>query len=340
MRLHYFGSVANFGDDLNRWLWTDFFGGALPVNPNVRLLGIGTVIGSTVPSDRQVVVLGSGVGYQKVPSSETCAKWRFLGVRGPLTATILGLSPSTVLTDSALLLRAVACGSPLPSCERDGGVVFMPHHRSDDVGLWPEVCRRAGVHYLSPYGDSREKLEVVRRSRLVLADAMHAAIVADAVRVPWVPVVTSCEVSSFKWVDWTRSMKLEYRPFYIPTHNLRSWWREFVLTRLDQSLFSVPFDPESQLERWRERLSEPSGPAEAIRNALILRACGKRWMRSLGKLEGRGLFLGQEERMIEAAASQLRIASGQPGILSDERRQIEKLEELCRAARSIARMLD
>lgn len=336
MRLHYYASVANFGDDLNRWLWRDFFGGELPVNPNLRLLGIGTVIDRNVPSDRQVVVLGSGVGYQKVPSLEARATWRFLGVRGPLTANILGLPPSAVLTDSALLLRALSCGSPLPSCERDGGIVFMPHHRSDDVGLWTEVCQRAGVRYLSPYGDSREKLDALRRSRLVLADAMHAAIVADAVRVPWVPVVTSCEVSSFKWVDWTRSMKLEYKPVYIPTHNLRSWWREFALTRLDQNLFSVPFDSGSQLERWRERLSEPSRPAEALRKALSLRFCGKRWMRWLGRLEGRGLFRRREERMMEAAAGKLRAASRQAGFLSEESHQTEKLEELCRAAVSIA----
>jgi succinoglycan biosynthesis protein ExoV len=337
MRLHYYASVPNFGDDLNRWLWTELFGGALPVHPRVRLLGIGTVIDRNVPGDRQVVVLGSGVGYQKVPSLETRAKWRFLGVRGPLTASILGLPPSAVLTDSALLLRALPCGSPLPDCKRDGGVVFMPHHRSDDVGLWPEVCRRAGVLYLSPYGDSRQKLEALRRSRLVLADAMHAAIVADAVRVPWIPIVTSCEVSSFKWVDWTLSMKLDYRPLHIHAHNLRSWWREGVLDALKQGLFSAPFDTGSQLERWRERLSAPSCPAEGLRKALALKACGKRWMRWIGRLEGGGLFRRQEERMIEAAAGTLRAAARRDGFLSEESRQIEKLEELRLAAGSIAR---
>lgn len=337
MRLHYYGSVANFGDDLNRWLWRDFFGGVLPVHPNLRLLGIGTIIDRNVPGDRQVVVLGSGVGYQKLPCLETRAKWRFLGVRGPLTADILGLPPSAVLTDSALLLRALPCGSPLPSCERDGGVVFMPHHRSDDVGLWAEVCRRAGVRYLSPYGDSREKLDSLRRSRLVLADAMHAAIVADAVRVPWVPVVTSCEMSSFKWVDWTRSMKLEYRPVMIPTHNLRSWWRELVLSHMDQGSFNTRLDPESQLRVWSQRLSGPTSPADAVRKALSLRFCGKRLMRWIGRLEGGGLLGRREERMIEAAAGKLRAASRQTGFLSEESRQVEKLEALCWAAGSIAR---
>lgn len=338
MRIHYYESVANFGDDLNRWLWKDFFGGTLPVNPNLRLLGIGTIIDSNVPSDRQVVVLGSGVGYQNVPPAEIRAKWRFLGVRGPLTANILGLPPRTVLTDSALLLRSLSCGHPLPSCKRDGGVLFMPHHRSDDVGLWAEVCRRAGVRYLSPYGDSREKLDALRRSRLVLADAMHAAIVADALRVPWVPVVTSCEVSSFKWVDWTCSMNLEYRPFAIPTHNLRSWWREFVLTRLEQSSFSAPFVSGQQLERWRESLSKPSSRSGAACKALSLRLCGKRWMRLLGSLEGGRLFRRREERMLEAAAGKLRTASLQAGLLSEESHQIQKLEELYRAAESIARV--
>ncbi len=256
MRVHYYSSDSNFGDDLIRWMWADFFGGALPVRPNSLLVGIGTILGADIPLDRRVFVLGSGVGYKKLPPPEVRAKWNILGVRGPLSARVLALPPSKVIADSALLLRALACARPLSSCQRDGGVIFMPHHRSDDIGIWGEVCRRAEVQYVSPYGDSRETVQKLRRSRLVLADAMHAAIVADALRVPWVPVVTSCEVSSFKWVDWTLSMKLEYNPVHIPIHNLRSKWREFILDSLKRNHFNAPFNAEAQLERGFTHFSE------------------------------------------------------------------------------------
>ena len=51
MRLHYYSSVPNFGDDLNRWLWADLFGGALPVNPEITLVGIGTIINGEIPAN-------------------------------------------------------------------------------------------------------------------------------------------------------------------------------------------------------------------------------------------------------------------------------------------------
>ncbi len=34
--------------------------------------------------------------------------------------------------------------------------------------------------------------------------------------VPWVPVVCSPSIVSFKWVDWTQSLNLEYRPLVLP----------------------------------------------------------------------------------------------------------------------------
>jgi len=46
----------------------------------------------------------------------------------------------------------------------------------------------AGVTFLDPFEDSEKMVQRIRRAKLVIADAMHAAIVADALRVrgfPW-----------------------------------------------------------------------------------------------------------------------------------------------------------
>ena len=45
---------------------------------------------------------------------------------------------------------------------------------------------------------------------------MHGAIVADTLRIPWVPVVCSPAIPPFKWIDWTRSLDLDYRPRGLP----------------------------------------------------------------------------------------------------------------------------
>ena len=44
---------------------------------------------------------------------------------------------------------------------------------------------------------------------------MHGAIVADALRVPWIPVATNSTILSFKWQDWCSSIGVEYKPNYI-----------------------------------------------------------------------------------------------------------------------------
>ena len=41
-------------------------------------------------------------------------------------------------------------------------------------------------------------------------------IVADALRVPWIPLVTSPRILSFKWQDWCQSIELTYQPQFVP----------------------------------------------------------------------------------------------------------------------------
>ncbi len=207
---------TNFGDDLNRWLWPRLLPEAMSgPDDGVLFLGIGTVIGPGLPDATHYVVFSSGAGYGPPPKSFGGPSWTLVCVRGPLTARVLGLAPELASSDGALLLSTLPEYSPLPESER-AGVVFMPHHENLDIGDWPEICRRAGVEFLSPLLPSEEVLARIRRARLVLADAMHAAIVADTLRVPWVPVAVSNRINTFKWLDWTMGLDLPYRPVLIP----------------------------------------------------------------------------------------------------------------------------
>ena len=57
---------------------------------------------------------------------------------------------------------------------------------------------------------------LIGNARLALTEAMHGAIVADTFRVPFVPLVSSREISSFKWMDWALRMDIPYRPIRLP----------------------------------------------------------------------------------------------------------------------------
>jgi succinoglycan biosynthesis protein ExoV len=40
---------------------------------------------------------------------------------------------------------------------------------------------------------------------------MHAAIIADAFRVPWIPLALSPDFSYFKWNDWAKSLEVDIK---------------------------------------------------------------------------------------------------------------------------------
>src|ERR1039457_5711641 len=92
--------VSNFGDDLNRWLWSRVLDCSLDVDDGTLMLGIGTVISEGfVPPARKYIVLSSGTGYNAPPTDFGGPKWEVLSVRGSLTAAILNLPPEKAMVD-------------------------------------------------------------------------------------------------------------------------------------------------------------------------------------------------------------------------------------------------
>jgi succinoglycan biosynthesis protein ExoV len=168
---------------------------------------------------KKYVVLSSGADLAGPPPGFGGPAWDILAVRGPLTAMLLGLPPEKAITDGAALLRLLPECEPLPETERSG-IAFMPHYASLPAGNWKHVCEMAGIEFLDPCTGSEQTVQRIRKAKLVIADAMHAAIVADALRVPWIPVVLSPQSNSFKWLDWTLSLSLPYNPITLPPSTL------------------------------------------------------------------------------------------------------------------------
>ena len=173
------------------------------------LVGIGTVLDRRLPAVTPTYVFGTGTGYLDPPSPEIVSQWRVKCVRGPLTAAALGLPPEAAVTDGAALLRLL----DLPDPGRVAGRVgFMPHHHLAVSIDWSAVCGQAGLTYIDPRGATLEVLDSIRRCELVLAEAMHGAIISDLYRVPWIPVATGAHIFAPKWLDWTASMSVPYQP--------------------------------------------------------------------------------------------------------------------------------
>ena len=96
---------------------------------------------------------------------------------------------------------------------------------------------------LDPLADSEETVQRIRKAKLVIADAMHAAIVADALRVPWIPVAISPQSNSFKWLDWALSLNLPYNPTTLPASTLLESVRNNSLGFYELQIFSQRSNP-------------------------------------------------------------------------------------------------
>jgi succinoglycan biosynthesis protein ExoV len=228
--------VTNFGDELNPWLWSRLL-------PDLEdrgeadwlFVGIGTLINDRLPRASRTIVFGSGIGYgDHVPRPDS--SWRVHFVRGPRSAAALGLSSEAALTDPANLVASVWRERP-PKRTR---CAFMPHWVN--ANEWIEaLCREEGVGYVDPRWPVELVLERIAETGLLLAEAMHGAIVADTLRVPWIPIRSVAGVLEFKWLDWCESVGIAYEPqgtlsLWAPSRRgllggARGWTKAAILAR-------------------------------------------------------------------------------------------------------------
>jgi succinoglycan biosynthesis protein ExoV len=255
MQAFYWESAhGNFGDDLNLWLWDFLLPGFRDVRPDTLLVGVGTVLNEKLlPAGVRKLVIGSGFGYGRAPDLSDASEWDVRAVRGPLTAERLGLDPALALLDPAMMVADMPEFQNLP---RNGGTIFVPHWESTVGGIWPLVCEAAGIFYVDPCGEAKSVIRSIAQAELVIAESMHAAILADAFRVPWVAVTTSQAINSFKWRDWAASLDLSYTPRRIPissraeavTKGARFWGMDFAARETQAEAPDEPVHAETLLK--------------------------------------------------------------------------------------------
>jgi hypothetical protein len=193
---------GNVGDDLNPWLWSRLAPEVSDPQDRRLFIGIGTLLSNRIPTEPQKVVCGAGWAGTRRPVVD--ARWTIYCVRGPLTARALGLDMGLALTDPAILARRLVTGIEAPVYP----VSFMPHHLSMLQADWSGLCAEAGIHCIDARGSVDQVLRELRGTRLLVTESMHGAILADAFRVPWIPVRLYPQVNLFKWQDWMQSLGL------------------------------------------------------------------------------------------------------------------------------------
>ena len=211
------GTARNFGDELNNLLWPRLLPDFFDDDPAELFLGIGSVIEAPHARGALKVVAGAGYGgYRRPPALN--ANWIFHWVRGPRTARCLGLPAELGLGDPAMLLDERAAGGQ--------AIGFMPHFQSLERGAWTEAAHASGVALIDPRGDPATIVTQIGACRVLLSEAMHGVIVADAMRVPWVALRPIAPVHRAKWHDWADTLKLDLR--FHPLAPSSQWERLFA----------------------------------------------------------------------------------------------------------------
>ncbi|MEI7710471.1 MAG: polysaccharide pyruvyl transferase family protein [Rhodospirillales bacterium] len=173
------GAARNFGDELNTVLWPTLLPGFFDNDPAARFLGIGSVLDRRHSGGCLKLVAGSGYGgYQQLPTLD--AGWDIRWVRGPRTAQKLGLPISVGLGDPASLLPTTG----LVPAYKPHRIGFMPHFESAAGGAWAAAAEANGIALIDPRDDPLAVASAIASCHVLLSEALHGAIVADALGVP------------------------------------------------------------------------------------------------------------------------------------------------------------
>lgn len=211
MRLCFYDKCTNFGDALNPMVFKTLLPDFFDDDPSVDFLGIGSIVGLSFPPDTgRRIVFSSGFAYGSLPRD--LSRTDFVCVRGPLTAQALGLDPKVAIADGAVLLKHFN----LAQRPKEHEFSFIPHWESAFQYDWAKLCAEVGIHYISPMDEFDKVADQLLKSKAVITEAMHGAIVADVLRVPWIPVKAYRQISAFKWNDWAQALEVPYEPLTLP----------------------------------------------------------------------------------------------------------------------------
>ncbi|NLR60546.1 polysaccharide pyruvyl transferase family protein [Chitinophaga polysaccharea] len=216
--VYYRDPKGNFGDDLNGWLWPQLFGEGKDEDQDV-FLGIGSILFNGSPLFRELtaqrkIVFGTGV-RPVYKTFHLDSSWDIRFLRGPLSAYAFN-NQFPYVADAAYAIRQLPDFERLLHVPKKYKVSVIPYFKSVPFFNWESICYRLGFNYISPRSEQgvEHTLKEIAASEYVIAEAMHGAILADALRVPWhrfvlsTPHTEGSGVSEFKWMDWQAAIQL------------------------------------------------------------------------------------------------------------------------------------
>ncbi len=213
---------GNAGDDFSEWLFSRLLEGKLAEESDNLLFGVGSILDESFNREfskkniKRKMVFGSGARRASTAPSIAEGDWTIYCVRGPLTATALGISAHLAVADPGILAPKF-----LPmSVGAKNQVGIVPYFAASQK-FWQKLASRLGFLLVSPHLGVEEFIKALNRCDRVFCESMHGAIFADSYRIPWRPLsgtglTFEGTTHAFKWTDWTSSMGVAFDTIKIP----------------------------------------------------------------------------------------------------------------------------
>lgn len=254
MKLIYYSSEkGNVGDELNVWLWNRIFPGHFENdNDKTAFLGIGSILlENSVFIDeasayKKKIICGTGVRSisERLNLDNS---WHISFLRGPYSSLKLTHSLDNYISDSAYFVVLTDEFKKYKNLPKKHKVSVIPYFQSMDKLNWEKVCKHFDWNLITTETkDVDYFLSEIASSELVISEAMHGAILADVLRVPWrrlkfyAHLYEGENVSEFKWNDWLSSVEIyEDQPIEFGKRSLKKGnfiTRQFYKSKYEKRL--------------------------------------------------------------------------------------------------------
>jgi succinoglycan biosynthesis protein ExoV len=194
----------NFGDNLNDIIFKETLGitDTISYGPNIFkieigsdvILGLGTILSSRFLPQTSFTVFGSGAKGKsfRLPHAN------ILFVRGRISCDLLGIPHSRAWGDAAYSIHDYI--QQHSSTSKKYRIGIIPHLQNINHEIYrncPDDCCIIDVR--DPVCDV---INQISQCHMIAAEAMHGAICADILRVPWANIWINDHFRSEKWHDW------------------------------------------------------------------------------------------------------------------------------------------
>ncbi len=137
-----------------------------------------------------------------------------LALRGPLTASLIGLNGDIPFGDPGLFV------SDMIAAPKGGGVGIVPHHFDRNFLFFEAVRGDERFNIIDVEDDWRTVAKQISESKVLISSSLHGLIAADAFRVPrqWIELSPLVAGNGFKFKDYAASIcQRDAKPVVVKT---------------------------------------------------------------------------------------------------------------------------